>query len=153
MRFVADVMLGRLARWLRMMGHDVLYSNRYRDEEIARIADTEDRLLLTRDRELLARYRVGRSFLVTADHLPDQLRELRDGVGLDFDRAAFSRCTGCNTPIEEIGREEARGKVPSYVARNAPAFHRCPGCGKIYWPGSHVRRMRELLEGIFRQSR
>jgi uncharacterized protein with PIN domain len=151
MRFVADVMLGRLARWLRMMGHDVLYSNRYRDDELARIADTEDRILLTRDRGLLARYRVNRAVLVTSVRLSGQLRELRDGIGLTCGAEAFSRCTRCNAPVEEISREEARGEVPPYVQRNAPAFFRCHGCGKVYWPGSHVRRMKKLLDEIFRR--
>lgn len=149
MQFVADVMLGRLARWLRIMGHDVLYSNRYRDEELARIADAEDRILLTRDRQLLERYRVNRSVLVTAERLRDQLCELRDVIGLTWGEKVFSRCTGCNSMIEEISREEARGEVPPFVSRNAEAFYRCPGCGKIYWPGSHVSRMKQLLDELF----
>jgi len=145
MRFVADVMLGRLARWLRILGYDTLYSNTYRDEELARIADMEGRCLLTRDRELLSRYMVGRAYLVVSDDVFEQLRELVKMFDIGTEEAALSRCVSCNSEIREVGKDEVRDHVPDYVFRTAPRFYRCDGCSKIYWSGTHVSKIREKI--------
>jgi len=149
MRFIADVMLGRLARWLRIMGYDVLYSNSYSDEELARIADQEDRCLLTRDRELLSRFRVAKSVLVDSGDLREQLRELSEKLGLVVGKDVFTRCVRCNGELQDADKRDVRDLVPEYVYATVERFSRCGGCGRIYWPGTHVQRMRTGLEEIF----
>jgi uncharacterized protein with PIN domain len=149
MKFVVDVMLGRLARWLRILGYDTLYSPDYDDAELARIADREGRYLLTRDRELLTHYVLRYSFLVNSDDVYDQLRELRDELGVRVREGFLSRCILCNAMLREVDRSEIAHEVPAYVFHTAGSFHRCGGCGKIYWPGTHVVKMRERLKQIF----
>src|SRR5690349_20341786 len=102
-KFVADVMVGKLARWLRFLGYDVLYSNRFEDDEILRIAETEDRLILTRDVELHNRA-ATRSLFVEDDHYEDQIRQVVSTLGLK-DAYPFTRCAECNSPLIETDKE------------------------------------------------
>jgi hypothetical protein len=148
-RFVVDVMLGKLAKWLRILGHDVLYSNAFRDEELARIAAAEDRCLLTRDRDLLSRFRVKQALLIRSVTVTNQLRELASLLDISSRAAAFSRCTACNAPLREVDRSDVEDEVPAHVYRTAPSFFRCEGCRKVYWPGTHVSRMEEKLKEVF----
>jgi uncharacterized protein with PIN domain len=146
MRFVVDVMLGRLARWLRILGYDTLYSNTYRDEELAKIADLEERCLLTRDRELLSRYMIGRAYLVDSDYVFDQLRELVSEFHLEIGGTLLTRCVSCNNEIREVSRNDVHGLVPDFVFRTARCFYRCDSCNKVYWPGTHVTRILEKID-------
>ncbi len=143
-RFIADVMLGRLARWLRVLGYDTLYSSEMDDVELAQRARDEDRILLTRDVEL-ARRRGLRVLLLTDDQIDAQLREVVRRLRLST-REAFSRCIDCNVPLVEIERAQARNFVPPYVFATQPRFRRCPTCGKVYWRGTHWAHMREVME-------
>ena len=143
-RFVADVMLGRLARWLRILGYDTLYSPTLDDPELARIARLEDRILLTADVEL-ARRRGLRVILVSDDRIEAQLRAVSRELRLSV-HEAFSRCINCNTTLVELDREEARPLVPPYVFATQTRFRRCPRCGKVFWRGTHWARMRAALE-------
>jgi uncharacterized protein with PIN domain len=152
MRFVVDVMLGKLAKWLRIMGYDVLYSNTCRDEELARIAAAEGRCLLTRDRELLSRFRLKHALFVRSVRVTDQLRELSCVLDLACRPPVFSRCTACNAEIHEVEREDVAEEVPEYVYLTSLHFYRCGGCRKVYWPGTHVARMEEQLREIFGRS-
>jgi hypothetical protein len=149
-RFVVDAMLGRLARWLRLLGHDVLYDPRRDDREIARIAAREDRVVLTRDHGLLARRLVRRGLLLSSDHVPDQLRQVVAALTLTVDRARiFTRCIACNAAVAAVDKASIEGRVPPYVFRSHERFARCPGCGRIYWGGSHerlaLRRLEQML--------
>jgi uncharacterized protein with PIN domain len=152
MRFVVDVMLGRLAKWLRIMGYDTLYSNVYRDEELARIADIEGRYLLTRDRELLSKYKVRYAILVTSDDVFDQLQELKEKLDVSMGESVLSRCVSCNCKIKEVSKDEVADEVPEYVHDTAPGFYRCCGCSKVYWSGTHVIEMKNRLKQIFDES-
>ncbi len=137
-RFVADAMLGRLARWLRLLGWDVAYDPGLGDRELARLAAREDRVLLTRDRGLLARRIVRRGLLVRDDGVGRQLAQVLRDLGLDPDPArAWTRCSLCNTPTEEVPKESVAGRVPAYTYATHERFRRCPGCGKVYWGGTH----------------
>ncbi len=137
-RFVADAMLGRLARWLRLLGWDVLYDPHRDDRELARIAAREDRVLLTRDRGLLARRIVRRGLLVRHDDVGAQLAQVLAELGLRPDPArAWTRCSVCNTPTEDVPKESVRDRVPAYTFATHERFRLCPGCGRVYWPGSH----------------
>lgn len=142
MRFLCDAMLGRLARWLRLLGYDTAYSEAG-DHELARQARAEDRILLTRDTRLVKRRGI-RALLIKSQAPDDQLRQVVKEFGLTPSRV-FSRCTACNTPLRPIPKSAVRDLVPPYVFQHHTSFQECPGCGKIYWRGSHWQRVRDRL--------
>lgn len=148
-RFVADSMLGKLGRWLRALGYDTLYLRHASDLELLRIARDEGRLLLTRDIRL-ARTARERGLLVQGERLDAQLREVVTALGLSGG-GLLSRCLECNTPLAARTRDEVRGLVPAYTLETQSEFYACPGCGKVFWPGSHadriLARLRPLIEG------
>lgn len=143
-RLLADCMLGRLAKWLRLLGYDTAYDNGASDPELARRARAEGRVLITRDRELANR-RGLKTLLIQSEVLEEQMQEVQDALGSP-PSPALSRCSVCNVALESLSPEEVAERVPSYVLRTQVEFRRCPGCGRIYWPGSHLEGMREQLE-------
>ncbi|WP_456369091.1 Mut7-C RNAse domain-containing protein [Thermococcus sp.] len=145
MRFIADMMLGRLARWLRLYGYDTLYGIKD-DDEIVRIALKEDRIILTRDSALAERAKkLGvKVFLLSSNSLEEQIKELKN-LGVEF-RELFppnARCPKCNGPIKPVPKEEVKGKVPPKVYELYSEFYVCQKCGQIYWPG---RQWEEMLK-------
>jgi len=143
-RFLADGMLGRLARWLRLLGYDTAYDNAADDLELARRARAEDRVLLTRDRELAAR-RGLRTLLIESEVLQEQVRQVQQVWGPAPD-PALSRCSLCNALLEPAAHAEVAERVPPYVLRTQERFCVCPTCGRAYWAGTHVERMRQWIE-------
>ena len=142
-RFVADAMLGRLARWLRVLGYDTLYDVSWSDDELVRRARAENRVLLTRD-VALSRRRGLRTLFVNSDHVEEQLRQVASELGLEAERA-FSRCPVCNETLEAVPKSWAWGYVPPYTFCTQPEFRLCPECNRFYWRGTHWERMREAL--------
>src|SRR5262245_49176630 len=123
--FIADVMVGSLARWLRILGFDVLYSNRYEDDEIVQIATAEHRIALTRDRGLAARFEPGSVILVEHDDIDSQMSAVLRQTG-DNRFAILSRCVECNTPLERVDKEDVFEQIPPYVYLTQDDFARCP---------------------------
>ena len=142
-RFLCDEMMKGLARWLRAAGYDVaLAPDGAPDAAVLRMAREEERILLTRDGSLPRQDRAVR--LVTAPALDAIARELRDTLGVDWLRAPFTRCLVDNTPLR-AGTPEEAATLPER-ARSLPGpVNTCPCCGRLYWEGSHVRRMRARL--------
>lgn len=139
-RFLADTMLGRLARWLRVLGYDTAYDRVSPDDKVmVEQAIREHRRLLTRDRYLVQRRSLReRATLVTSDELGEQLLQLNRELPLDLTPDVRSaRCVWCNLVLEPIPPETAAPLVPAFVAGRHDRFARCPGCEKIYWPGTH----------------
>jgi uncharacterized protein with PIN domain len=149
-RFIADAMLGKLARWLRILGYDTLYDDRADDHALVRWARAEGRILLTRDREL-ARRRGLRCLFVTDEDVDEQLAQVVRDLGLSLD-GAFSRCNVCNEPLEPVDKDAIRDQVPPYVYQTQEQFARCTGCGRIYWPATHWQGMRERIGRMTRAS-
>lgn len=150
LRFIADAMLGRLARWLRLLGHDTLYEPHWDDRAIARIAARDQRTVLTRDHGLLARKIVRAGLLLESDNLGEQLRQVLREFHLPVTRERiFTRCTACNAPVAVAPKAAVAGQVPPYILRRHERFLSCPGCGRIYWGGTHqrlaLRRLAEML--------
>lgn len=143
LRLLADGMLGRLAKWLRLLGYDTAYDNHADDWELAHRARAEGRVLLTRDREL-ARRRGLHTLLIQSEVLEEQVQEVQNALGPP-PHPALSRCAVCNTALEPVTPAEVADLVPPYVLRTQTEFHRCPGCGRIYWPGTHLDKMYEQL--------
>ncbi len=147
--FIVDTMLGNLARWLRILGYDTLYDRRYEDWRILRIAEKENRIIITRDRGLHRRAlnRGLKSILIEVDNIAERLAyiALMTGIRLYVDLSK-SRCPICNTQLIKISKEKVRDKVPPKVYKLHDDFWICPRCGKVYWIGSHWRKIEEILD-------
>ena len=149
-------MLGRLARWLRALGHDTLFDTDPDDDDLARIATTRDRLLLTRDRRLChERGDPDWCMIVDAPKPADQLRHLHHAFGLfrpGWQRSLFSRCLLCNATLVPASYSHARPQLPPNVRADprvrSAGFRQCPECRRVYWEGSHTRRMRRWLHAL-----
>jgi uncharacterized protein with PIN domain len=140
-RFAADVMVGKLARWLRFLGHDTFYSNRAEDSYLKSLCRSEKRILLTRDRELCRQLGNPLSYRVENVHIQDQLTEVSLAFGLGrFDLPL--RCSRCNGALLAIEKPRVENRVPPYVFLTQRVFSICGGCGKIYWQGTHLERIR-----------
>jgi uncharacterized protein len=144
MKFIADVMVGKLARWLRILGFDVVYSNKFEDDEIIRIAEAEDRLILTRDTGLISRRIKARWLFIASDHCREQLRQVIDTFSLrEFH--VFTRCVECNTPLNAVDKESVFEKVPPFVYLTQKRFAMCPSCNRVYWHGTHAEEILKRL--------
>jgi uncharacterized protein len=149
-RFVADVMLGRLAKWLRIAGFDVLYSNTYSDDELVRISNSEGRILLSRDTRLLVRKEVRRFVFLESQELQEQIRQLFGGMHLEGLSSPLTRCISCNEALQDATRESVRALVPVFVYDTQERFKTCPSCGKIFWAGTHRASVVRILEKLGR---
>lgn len=144
--FLADEMLGRLARYLRFLGYDTAYARGLSDAEVLRQAHVERRLLLTRDLELAGRSE--RSLLLHQVDVLGQLREIRLGLPSLRNEPTFDRCPECNTPLLKVaGADLSSGRevVPPDLLSRGATLYRCPDCRRRYWEGSHTDRLRERL--------
>ncbi len=146
-KFIADIMVGRLARWLRVLGYDTVYYPNGPRFLLPLEARREGRVLLTRSRRMIEENPDVEAYLVIPDRPRQQLIDIMEAFELGTDWI-FSRCTLCNRPVEIVGAEEVKDEVPAAVLKMETRFYRCPGCGKVYWEGSHVHRFREFLERI-----
>ncbi len=150
-RFLADCNVGRLARWLRALGYDASYHAQIGDSELVREAAAENRVLLTRDRDLTRRRviqtGVVRAILIRDDHVIDQLRQVFAELGLEL-KAALTRCIECNSELESRLPAVVAARVPPYVRQTQSRYSECPECGRIYWAGTHWQRMRQVLLGL-----
>jgi hypothetical protein len=151
MKFITDSMLGRLARWLRLSGYDVLYSEKLRDEDILELAVEEGRIVLTRDKKLKVKADVRGvdAALVISNDLVEQLRQLAIERSIDIKGTPVNaRCPLCNSTIKIVAKNEVAQRVPENVLREVEEFWKCVTCGKIYWHGGHWKKIKEIAERI-----
>ena len=145
---LVDAMLGKLARWLRLLGYDAVYWRDGSDAELAAWARAEGRLIITRDHELAGRRGV-KALLITSETLEEQVTQVREALGsrLCIQRPSpLTRCPECNGELADLPRGLASGLVPAYVWHTQEAFRRCPDCGRIYWKGTHWPGLQARLE-------
>ncbi len=147
-KFIADVHLGRLARYMRMTGLDVLYDNSYDDEQIVKISLKERRAILTKDRGILKRSEVTHGYFVRSTKVKEQLKEVIKRFDLKNEIKEFTRCIECNTKLKRINKSKIINELPPKVAEWHNEFYRCPGCDKIYWKGSHYKRMLSVIKEL-----
>jgi len=147
-RFILDAHLGKLAKYLRMLGFDTLYRNDYEDEEIIRIAAQEKRIVLTRDRALLHAPRITHGYYVRSVNKHEQLREVVRKFDLYSQFKSFSRCMTCNSKLVSKDLKEVRHLLQETTIRNFKEFFYCPGCRKVYWKGSHFIRMESYIREL-----
>jgi hypothetical protein len=156
LRFIVDVNVGKLAKWLRIMGYDALFINGIDDDELIRIAIDEGRILLTKDTGILRRRVVYsgelKLVLIRDDDIKGQLRQVIQTLNLNCELKPFSRCIECNEPLLPRSREEVRDLVPPYVYKTQTQYMQCPSCHRIYWRGTHWQRMKSELEKLIGDS-
>ena len=145
-RFVADVHLGTLARNLRLLGFDTVWRRDLDDETIIDIASDEGRIILTRDKGILKNGRVTHGYWLRATDPAKQLEEVMRSLHLGGSVRPYTRCMGCNGELETISRANAAKSVPLQVLLVYREFKRCKHCARVYWPGSHLRRLDAIVE-------
>jgi len=150
-KFIADCHLGKLAKYLRIMGFDTLFFPHIEDDRLIVIANEENRIILTRDRELSQRKNAPVLFLEPTD-TKAQLITLINYYKLKEHPAPFSRCIVCNSPLQVIEKEKIIERIPEKVKKHFDYFEYCPVCDRIYWKGDHYRHMMEFLEQVFKES-
>ena len=144
-KFAADRMLARLARWLRLLGADVLFDPSLGGDKLLARARAERRVTLTRDKRL----RTAPDALYLESNLfRDQLREVLARFPFDPRRGAFTRCSHCNELLAEVDRDSVVRRVPPFVYASQERFSRCPRCGRIYWGATHPERIRRELDSM-----
>lgn len=142
-------MLGRLARWLRVLGFDTAYDPAVDDPELVAWADAEGRVLLTRDRHLVEHLRPAASVLIRSDRALDQLCEVVEACGVEGPLELFARCPVCNGSLRLATPEERAEHVPERARELPGPVRRCTCCGRVYWLGTHTERMRQSLADAF----
>jgi uncharacterized protein with PIN domain len=149
MKFLADSSLGRLSRWLRILGYDTVYWRGEADRAFLRIAERQGRAVLTRRKDVLARQHPGIVLLVETDRVEDQIGEVLGKLGIrpEPDKY-FTVCLRCNESLKEAVPEHVRPYVPDYVFRTQKEFRVCPKCHGVYWPGTHRERAMMTLEKL-----
>lgn len=147
-KFVVDVNLGKLARYLRMAEFDTAYQNDFQDEELIEIMSNEKRTLLTRDRKLLMRNVVQSGYLPRSDQAAEQLEEVMKRFDLFDSVQPYTRCINCNGILDSVPKEEIIDQLEPLTKKYFNDFSRCPDCGKIYWRGSHRNRLHPKVQEI-----
>ncbi len=151
-RFIVDHNVGKMAKWLRMMGYDTLFFNGSDDAGMITTALTEDRVILTRDTGIVQRRLVtsGRlkAILINSDRVDVQMKQVIGTLNLDIHYKPFTICLECNQPLAEISKEQVKERVPPYVFKTQQQYMECPACQRIYWRGTHWRAMNSKLKKL-----
>ena len=147
--FAADRTLGKLAKWLRILGFDATF-------ELDVPADLfyeqleKDRIVLTRTRTIKKQSSTHRLVFIASDHLDMQLKQVIAEIGIrPADTRPFSRCIHCNIPIVDAFPDDVCGLIPDYIYETHSEFHKCVQCNRIFWPGSHAKRAMKRIERLF----
>jgi hypothetical protein len=152
MKFVADCMLGKLAKWLKILGFDTLYLNKAEDRDLLLIARRQRRTLLTKDHRLLEAAKSVRSLFIQSDDWPEQLQQVLVTFNLGGSVRPHSRCLACNVKLKPIPRKAAKNMVTPFILEKASCFAVCPSCERVYWPGTHFRSMDATIRRILRKA-
>lgn len=140
-KFAVDCMLGKLAKWLRILGFDTVYFSRINDDELLALAGQDNRILLTRDYRLSLKAAPKCQLFIKSDSWQEQLIQVMEELDLKNMINPYSRCLECNTPLKAILREAVKQLVPAYVYEQAKEFSICPKCSRVYWRGTHFQDM------------
>ena len=151
-RFIVDHNVGKLVKWLRMMGYDSLFFNGSDDSDMVKQALAENRIILTRDTEIMKRRVVTKgqlsAVLIDSEEPEQQMRQVLGRLELDCQFRPFTLCLECNQALEERKPEDVQGRVPPYVYKTQQQYMECPACHRIYWRGTHWEAMMRMLEKL-----
>jgi len=152
MKFIVDHNVGKLAKWLRMMGFDALLFDRGDDHHMVAIALAEGRVILTRDTEIMKRRLVTsgqlEAILIESHKPEEQMRQVINALNLAAQFRTFTICLECNQPLKGQDKEEVKDRVPPYVFQTKDQYMECPACRRVYWKGTHWQAMTRRLEGF-----
>ena len=148
--FIVDCMLGKLAKWLKILGFDTLFFSKIEDDELLAIARKEGRVLLTKDTGLIQRARDIETLFLESEEWKDQVRQVLGHFDLKEKAAPHTRCIDCNVALKNLPKKNAKNLVSPFVFGRADSFALCPSCGRVFWRGTHFEDMeakiRDLLE-------
>jgi len=145
MRFILTKELGRLSRWLRILGFDTVYFKEDNYSKLLLLALREERIIITRNKTLAEKVAIKAVYL-KEERLPEQLKKVIKRLNLKIEEnKMFSRCVICNKSLEKVEKERVKERVPEYVYKTQQDFMECPQCKRVYWPGSHWQNIREAL--------
>jgi len=148
MEFIVDCMLGKLAKWLKILGFDAVFFSKIEDSELLARAKKEKRILLTRDNGLIEKSRDIQSLFIESEDWNRQIEQVLDELKLWQDLRPYSRCIECNAELKDLPKHRARNLVTPFVYEKADAFSICPSCGRVFWKGTHYKDMEVKLEEI-----
>ena len=140
-RFLADRMVGKLARWLRLLGYDTAYLPQLSPQGVINEARRQGRIIVTRDSRIVRRKDAGPLVFIEDDHFREQLRQVVRDLRLDPMAHLLTRCSECNTQLQPAAKDKVRDRVPEYVWRTQHEFRCCPDCRRVYWGATHKERM------------
>jgi uncharacterized protein with PIN domain len=151
-RFVADAMLGKLTKWLRVMGIDVMYDPNATDAQLLQYGERGGRVVMTRDHRLMCRRGTVPRFYIESDYYHEQVRQVVQAFRLGDSIQAFSRCLQCNTLLCASSKPLVAARVPPYVQASQTIFKHCMICDRLYWGGTHrdqmLRQLQAMLNGL-----
>jgi uncharacterized protein len=147
-KLVVDCMLGKLAKWLRILGFDTLFFSKAEDDDLIEIARRENRVLLTRDTGIVEKAKKIKVVFIQSENWKSQVKQVLDELNLREQIKAYSRCIECNVPLKSISRKQAKNLVAPFVFERSPSFSLCPQCGRVFWPGTHHSDMNFKIEDI-----
>ena len=155
-KFIVDHNVGKLARWLRIMGYDTLFFNGANDSEMVARAYADGRVILTKDTEIMKRRVVtsGRlnAILIKSEEPELQMKQVIEELYLDCRFKSFSVCLECNQPLKAVSKEEVRDIVPPHVFQTQSEYMQCPACHRIYWKGTHWEAMHRRLNRFMKET-
>lgn len=147
-RFIADEMLGKLAKWLRAIGYDTVYYTGGGDGALVQRALTEGRIILTKDFNLTKRKLARKALFIRSDYPREQLKQVVEDLQLDMQNRLFTRCLVCNQELVFVKKESVQDRVPVYTYLTQDRFYECPDCGRVYWPGTHRDSMLQMISDM-----
>ncbi len=148
MKFVADCMLGKLAKWLKILGFDTAYFSKIEDDDLLVFAQNESRVLLTRDNGLIEKSKSVPALFINSEKWAEQVQEVLRAFHLFGKAKPNSRCIECNTVLRTLPKERAKNLTTPFIYKNADVFSLCPECGRVFWKGSHQSDMEEKIRKI-----
>ena len=153
MKFVVDCMLGKLAKWLKILGFDALFFSKIEDDALLDIAADENRVLLTRDTRLIEKSKRVKLLFIESENWRTQVEQVLDEFDLWRDVKPNSRCIECNVRIKDLPREKAKNLVTPFVFENADTFALCPDCGRVFWRGTHLKDMETKIDDFLKKKK
>ena len=153
MKFIVDCMLGKLAKWLKILGFDTLFFSKIEDSDLLALAQKKGRTLLTRDTELQGRARGIKALFIESENWHDQVEQVLDAFNLRDDIKAHSRCIDCNVRLKNLPKKRAKNLVTPFVYEHAHSFALCSRCGRVFWQGTHFKNMEYKVEDFLNKEK
>jgi len=148
MKFVVDCMLGKCAKWLRILGFDTLFFSKAEDDRLIDLAREQDRILLTRDTGIIEKTKQIEVLFIKSEHWKSQVKQVLDELDLREQVKPYSRCIECNVMLKSLSKKQAKNLVAPFVYERSDSFALCPQCGRVFWPGTHHSDMNFKIEDI-----